>query len=141
MSSRLQTPMASAPPDPPSPITTEITGTCSAAISSRQTAIASACPRSSASIPGYAPGVSMKAITGRSKRSASFISRSALRYPSGRGMPKLRSRFSLVERPFCWPSTSTGSPSRRASPPTSAASSAKLRSPCSSIQSVKSRCT
>jgi len=79
MSRRLHTPMARAPPEPPSPITTEITGTRRAAICSRQTAIASAWPRSSASIPGYAPGVSMNAISGRSNRSASRIKRSALR--------------------------------------------------------------
>ena len=79
MRSRLQTPMASAPPEPPSPMTMESTGTRSAAISSRQAAIASAWPRSSASMPGYAPGVSMKAITGLSNRSASFMRRSALR--------------------------------------------------------------
>ena len=82
-------------------MTMEITGTCNAAIASRHTAIASACPRSSASMPGYAPGVSMNAITGRSNRSARRMRRSALRYPSGRGMPKLRSTFSFVDLPFC----------------------------------------
>ena len=35
------------------------------------------------------------------------IRRSALRYPSGRGMPKLRSSFSLVSCPFWWPMTIT----------------------------------
>ena len=70
------------------------------AISYRLRPIASDCPRSSASIPGYAPGVSTNVNNGSSNFSASFISRSALRYPSGRGMPKLRWIFSLVSRPF-----------------------------------------
>jgi len=47
-----------------------------------------------------------------------------LAIPSGRGMPKLRTIFSLVSRPFWWPITITGSPLKRAMPPTIAASSA-----------------
>jgi hypothetical protein len=52
MRMRLVTPSASAPPEPPSPMTTEMEGTPSPAITSRFTAMASACPRSSAPIPG-----------------------------------------------------------------------------------------
>ena len=49
---RLPMPMASAPPLPPSPVTTAIIGTRSPAISFRLRAMASACPRSSAPMPG-----------------------------------------------------------------------------------------
>ncbi len=49
---RLVTPRPSAPPDAPSPMTTEIVGTRSEDMTSRFTAIASACPRSSAPMPG-----------------------------------------------------------------------------------------
>ena len=52
MLTRFPTPIASAPPLPPSPVTVTITGTRSRAISRRLQAIASACPRSSAPIPG-----------------------------------------------------------------------------------------
>ena len=76
---RSPTPIASAPPEPPSPITVQITGTLRRDISSRLRAIASDCPRSSAPTPGYAPGVSMNVSTGRRKRSAICIRRSALR--------------------------------------------------------------
>ena len=79
MRMRSVTPIASAPPEPPSPITIEIVGTLRPAIFSRQVAIASAWPRSSASTPGNAPAVSTSEITGMSKRSASSISRIALR--------------------------------------------------------------
>src|SRR5216110_3843536 len=48
------TAIASAPPEPPSPVTVTMIGTGSRAISRRFLAIASPCPRSSASIPGYA---------------------------------------------------------------------------------------
>ncbi len=44
ISTRLPTPIASAPPEPPSPITVEITGTVSRLITSRLTAIASDWP-------------------------------------------------------------------------------------------------
>ena len=52
ISTRLPTPMASAPPEPPSPITVEMIGTRSRLITSRFTAMASAWPRSSAPMPG-----------------------------------------------------------------------------------------
>ena len=55
---------AIAPPDPPSPIITEIVGTVSSMQHSIDLAIASACPLSSAPTPGYAPGVSINKITG-----------------------------------------------------------------------------
>ena len=60
----LATDSANAPPEPPSPITTAITGTVSIDIFSSEDAIASNCPRSSAPTPGYAPGVSINVITG-----------------------------------------------------------------------------
>ena len=85
------TPMPKAPPDAPSPITTHIIGTFSTLISKRFLAIASPCPRSSASRPGEAPGVSISVTTGILNFSASFINLSALRYPSGFAIPKLRS--------------------------------------------------
>src|SRR2546427_96295 len=58
-------PIASAPPLPPSPVTTARIGVRRAAISRRLRAIASACPRSSAPSPGEAPGVSMNVMTGQ----------------------------------------------------------------------------
>ena len=65
----------------------------------------------------------MSVMTGAANFAASFISRSALRYPSGCGIPKLRFRFSLVSRPFWWPITITETPASRAQPPTTAGSS------------------
>ena len=65
----------------------------------------------------------MTVTTGRPNFSAIFIRRSALRYPSGWGMPKLRRRFSFMARPFCWPMTMTDRPSRHAHPATMAWSS------------------
>ncbi len=65
-------------------------GTSSSAMTYRLRPMASDCPRSSAPTPGNAPGVSISVSTGTSNFSASFISRSALRYPSGLGMPKFR---------------------------------------------------
>jgi hypothetical protein len=76
---RSPTPMASAPPEPPSPITVQMIGVLSSDISIRLRAMASDWPRSSASMPGQAPAVSMKVSRGSEKRSASFIRRSALR--------------------------------------------------------------
>ena len=87
---RLPTPMPIAPPEPPSPMITEITGTRRLNMSRRLTAIASAMCRSSLETPGKAPGVSISVMIGTPARSASFISRIALRYPSGLGQPKLR---------------------------------------------------
>ena len=89
-------------------------GTWKRAIACRLTAIASAWPRSSASMPGYAPAVSMKERIGRPNFSASSMTRSALRKPSGRGMPKLRRIFSLVSRPFWCPTIATGRPAKLA---------------------------
>ncbi len=76
---RLPTPMASAPPLPPSPITAHTAGTLRRTMRWMLSAIAQACPRSSASMPGYAPGVSMSATTGRRNLSARSMSRIALR--------------------------------------------------------------
>ncbi|MOA27401.1 hypothetical protein D3C78_1482780 [compost metagenome] len=47
-----QTPMASAPPEPPSPITVAMIGVFNRAITRRFQAMASLWPRSSASMPG-----------------------------------------------------------------------------------------
>src|SRR5258708_6230238 len=58
MLTRSPTAIASAPPEPPSPVTVTITGTCSRAISRTFRAISSPSPRSSASMPRYAPRVS-----------------------------------------------------------------------------------
>ena len=52
MSTRSPTPIPSAPPEAPSPITTTTMGTGSRAMTSRFRAMASAWPRSSASSPG-----------------------------------------------------------------------------------------
>ena len=90
MATTSATAIAKAPPEPPSPITVAINGTFNSVITARLRPIASDCPRSSASMPGYAPGVSTKVKIGSPNFSASRIKRSALRYPSGRGMPKLR---------------------------------------------------
>ena len=73
------TAIASAPPEPPSPMTVTMIGTRSPAISYRLRPMASDCPRSSAPMPGYAPGVSTKVNSGSPNFSASFISLSALR--------------------------------------------------------------
>src|SRR5690606_7171178 len=82
------TPIPKAPPDAPSPITIQITGTFNLDISRIFLAMASPCPRSSASKPGYAPGVSIKVITGMPNFSADFIKRRAFLYPSGFAIPK-----------------------------------------------------
>ena len=79
MATRSPMPMPSAPPEPPSPITMQMTGTRRRLISRRFTAMLSAWPRCSAPMPGYAPGVSMKVTMGSLNFSASFILRSALR--------------------------------------------------------------
>ena len=100
---RSPTPMPNAPPEAPSPIIITIIGVFSLDISSMLRAMASPCPRSSASSPGYAPGVSIRQITGILNFSADFIKRSALRYPSGFAIPKLRYCLVLVLYPFCCP--------------------------------------
>ena len=61
----LATAMARAPPEPPSPIKIDKTGTFKDDISKRFLAMASPCPRSSASSPQKAPGVSTKQMIGR----------------------------------------------------------------------------
>ena len=73
------TAMASAPPEPPSPVMTVTIGVRSRVISAIERAIASAMPRSSDSGPGWAPGMSTKVTTGRPNRSASSMTRIALR--------------------------------------------------------------
>ena len=73
------TAMASAPPEPPSPVMTARIGVRSLLMSPIERAIDSAIPRSSDSGPGFAPGTSTKETTGRRKRSASSISRVAFR--------------------------------------------------------------
>ncbi len=68
--------------------------------------------------------MSTKLSTGRPNFSASFITRSALRYPSGRGWPKLRWIRCFVVRPFWCPTTATVRPPKVAKPATTAGSSA-----------------
>src|SRR5271170_780774 len=64
--------------------------------------------------------------------SAIFMILRALRYPSGCGLPKLRTILSLASRPFCWATIMTALPSKKAVPPTRALSSLYCRSPWSS---------
>jgi hypothetical protein len=73
------TAIASAPPEPPSPVITVTIGVRSRLISPIERAIASAMPRSSDSAPGWAPGTSTNVTTGIPNRSASSIARIALR--------------------------------------------------------------
>jgi hypothetical protein len=95
-------------------------GTRSALISRRLRAIASACPCASASGPGQAPVVSTKVTIGLPNRSPRRMSRSALRKPSGMGIPARapstpQPRGSPVPgspsegslRGFWWPTTMT----------------------------------
>ena len=131
------TPIAKAPPLEPSPITTHMIGTFKFDISQMLLAIASPCPLSSAPIPGYAPGVSIKVIIGLLNFSACFISLKAFLYPSGFGIPKFLSIFSLIFFPFCSPITVTGISPNRAIPPIIDLSSPKHLSPCNSMKSVK----
>ena len=99
-STRSPTPIASAPPEPPSPSTTMTMGTWSPVMSLMLDAMASACPRSSAAGPGNAPAVSRKVTIGMPTLSARRIRRCALRKPSGCGDPKLRRTFDSVSVPF-----------------------------------------
>ncbi len=122
-------PIPKAPPLAPSPITTPIIGTFNADIVIRLLAIAWPWPRSSAPMPGYAPIVSMKDMIGKPNFSASCITRRAFLYPSGRIIPKLRCKFSLVFLPFCWPIHAILYPSRLPKPVTTAVSSIKYLSP------------
>src|SRR5215467_6919949 len=62
-----------------------------------------------------------------SKRSAISMRRIALRYPSGRAMPKLCLMRPSVVEPFSWPITQMLSPLNRPNPPTMASSSHKAR--------------
>ena len=78
ISTRSATPIASAPPEPPSPITTLTIGTFRLDITNRLRAMASLWPRSSAPIPGYAPGVSISVISGKPNFSARCMSRKRL---------------------------------------------------------------
>ena len=73
------TAIASAPPEPPSPVITVTIGVRRRVIRPTDRAIASAMPRSSDSGPGWAPGTSTKVTTGRPERSASSMIRIALR--------------------------------------------------------------
>ena len=64
MITRSATPIPSAPPLPPSPITAATIGTGMRNQSMIAFAMAAAMPRSSAPAPGYAPGVSMRLMIG-----------------------------------------------------------------------------
>ena len=86
MSVTSPTAIASAPPEPPSPMTVQMIGHPAARPSRRD------CGRSPPTAraprrrrPGYAPGVSTNVNTGMPNFSASFISRSALRIALGLG--------------------------------------------------------
>ena len=81
-------PIPNAPPDAPSPITIQITGTVNCIISIKFLAMASPCPLSSASNPGNAPGVSINVTIGLPNFSARRIKRNAFLYPSGLAIPK-----------------------------------------------------
>ena len=91
---------AIAPPEPPSPITTDMIGCEIDRQHSIDLAMASAWPRSSAPFPGYAPGVSIKVITGILNFSASFISLMHFLYPSGLIIPKFLLSLLSVSLPF-----------------------------------------
>ena len=56
-------------------------------------------------------------------------------------MPKLCLMRLSVVAPFSWPTTQIGSPRKRPKPPTSASSSANLRSPAIGVNSVISALT
>ncbi len=77
MASLSATPIAKAPPLPPSPITIDMVMASIWESSRRFLAIASDCPLSSAPSPGYAPGVSISIKIGRLNFSASFAARRA----------------------------------------------------------------
>jgi hypothetical protein len=71
--------MPKAPPEAPSPMMMQITGTLSINISLMLRAMASPWPLSSASKPGNAPGVSISVTMGLLNFSAILINRSAFR--------------------------------------------------------------
>ena len=73
------TAIASAPPEPPSPVMIATIGVRRRLIRPIERAMASAMPRSSDSGPGWAPGTSTKVTIGRPKRSAISMTRIALR--------------------------------------------------------------
>ena len=132
--------MASAPPEPPSPMTVAMIGVRRRAISKRLRPMASDWPRSSASMPG----IGARRVDEGEHRQA----RTSPRASSGAapcGSPRAAACrscaqiFSLVSRPFWWPITMHGWPLKRARPPTIAGSSAKVRSPCSSSKSREER--
>ncbi|GAA3497940.1 hypothetical protein GCM10019016_050430 [Streptomyces prasinosporus] len=75
---------ASAPPEPPSPMTSVVIGVRAAATAPNRSAIAAPTPCRSASASLAAPGVSTRVSTGTPSRSASRTSRAAVRYPAGR---------------------------------------------------------
>jgi hypothetical protein len=69
----------SAPPEPPSPITSATEDVGSALIAAKQSEIEPARPVASSAITSCAPGVSMNMISANCRRSASCIRRRALR--------------------------------------------------------------
>ena len=73
------TAIASAPPEPPSPVMIATIGVRRRLIRATERAIASAMPRSSDSGPGWAPGTSTNVTIGSPNRSASSITRIAFR--------------------------------------------------------------
>ena len=99
-STRSASASASAPPEPPSLSTTLTVGVRRPSMQSSASAIAHAWPRSSAPIPACAAGVSTRQTTGIENFSAWRMSRTALRYPSGWGIPKLWSARVIGSVPF-----------------------------------------
>ena len=79
MITRSATPIPSAPPLPPSPITAATIGTGMRNHFMIAFAIAAAMPRSSAPAPGYAPGVSISDTIGKPNFAAWRARRRALR--------------------------------------------------------------
>lgn len=74
---------ASAPPEPPSPITNVVIGTDAPAIAPKTSAMAEPTPARSAAASLAAPGVSTRVRTGMPSRSASRTSLAAVRNPDG----------------------------------------------------------
>ena len=79
MSTRSATAIATAPPEPPSPMMQATLGTVRRAMAACERAIAPPWPCCSAATPGYAPGVSTIVTSGNPWRSASAIARIAFR--------------------------------------------------------------
>ena len=89
ISTRLPTPMASAPPLPPSPVTTQTIGTSKKDMRRIDSAMTTPCPRSSASIPGYAPTTSMRVMIGPAKLFGLLHQADSFSIPLGMGQAEI----------------------------------------------------